>query len=111
MLAFPTRDEYPDDMKAKSAAKARRLEEIPNIGPSIGADLRAIGITEPRHLVGKDPYQLYARSNKVAGMRQDPCLIDCFISAVRFMEGAPARPWWKYTAERKRHLTSEIASR
>jgi hypothetical protein len=25
-----------------------------------------------------------------------------FISAVRFMEGAPARPWWHYTAERKK---------
>lgn len=96
-------------MKAKSAARARRLEEIPNIGPSIAADLRAIGITEPLHLVGKDPYLLYARSNKVAGLRQDPCLIDCFISAVRFMEGAPARPWWKYTAERKRHLAADAS--
>jgi hypothetical protein len=91
-------------MKARTAAGARRLEEIPNIGPSIAADLRAIGITQPRHLAGKDPYELYARSNRVAGVRQDPCLIDCFISAVRFMEGAPARPWWKYTAERKRHV-------
>lgn len=98
-------------MKATTAAKARRLEEIPNIGPSIAADLRAIGIAEPRHLVGQDPYALYARSNRAAGVRQDPCLIDCFISAVRFMEGARPRPWWKYTAERKRHLGSYPAGR
>ncbi len=91
-------------MKASTAAKARRLEDIPNIGPSIAGDLRAIGIDAPLQLVGQDPYDLYRRSNAVAGLRQDPCLIDCFISAVRFMEGAPARPWWKYTAERKREL-------
>lgn len=91
-------------MKAKTALKARALEEIPNIGKSIAADLRAIGIHEPRQLIGRDPYQLYEASNMVAGVRQDPCLIDCFISAVRFMEGAPARPWWHYTGERKRDL-------
>ena len=88
-------------MKAKTAGEARRLQDIPNIGPSIAGDLRAIGIHEPHQLLGQDPYDLYRRSNIVAGVRQDPCLIDCFISAVRFMEGAPARPWWFYTEERK----------
>ena len=34
--------------------------------------------------------------------RQDPCVLDTFISAVRFIEEAPARPWWSYTAERKK---------
>jgi hypothetical protein len=28
---------------------------------------------------------------------------------VRFMEGAPARPWWHYTPERKRVLDSRRA--
>jgi len=91
-------------MKAKTAAQARTLEQIPNIGKSIAGDLRAIGIHEPRQLVGRDPYELYAESNAFAGVRQDPCLIDCFISAVRFMEGAPPHPWWHYTPERKRAL-------
>jgi hypothetical protein len=90
--------------KASTASDARRLQDIPNIGPSIAADLRAIGILEPRQLVGQDPYELYRRSNIVAGLRQDPCLADCFISAVRFMEGAPPKPWWHYTDERKRSL-------
>ena len=90
--------------KALSASEARRLQDIPNIGPSIAANLRALGIAEPGQLVGKDPYQLYARSNKLAGVRQDPCLADCFIAAVRFMEGAPALPWWHYTDERKQKL-------
>lgn len=91
-------------MKARSAADAKRLQDIPNIGPSIADDLRAIGIHEPRQLPGRDPYELYRLSNDHAGVRQDPCLIDCFIAAVRFMEGAPATPWWHYTEERKRHV-------
>lgn len=91
-------------MKATTGSGATRLEEIPNIGKSIARDLRAIGIREPRHLIGRDPYELYRLSNAKAGVIQDPCLIDCFIAAVRFMEGAPARPWWEYTPERKQHL-------
>ena len=92
--------------KATSAAEARTLEAIPNVGPSIAADLREIGVARPRQLIGRDPYDLYARSNARRGMIQDPCLADCFIAAVRFMEGAPARPWWDYTPERKRHFAT-----
>jgi hypothetical protein len=29
-----------------------------------------------------------------------------FSAAVRFMAGEPNKPWWKYTAERKRELTA-----
>lgn len=90
--------------KAKLAADARRLQDIPNIGPSIADDLRALGIHEPRQLVGKDPYALYDRMTEISGFAHDPCLCDCFISAVRFMEGAPPHPWWFYTDERKRRF-------
>lgn len=38
------------------------------------------------------------------GKRHDPCLLDVFIAVVRFMDGEPAKPWWKYTTERKREL-------
>jgi hypothetical protein len=33
-------------------------------------------------------------------------VIDVFIAAVRFMAGEPAKPWWKYTPERKRTLAA-----
>jgi hypothetical protein len=79
-----------------------RLEDLPNVGTSIAGDLRAIGINRATQLVGKDPYKLYARMNRVLGARQDPCLCDVLISVVRYMEGAPERPWWHYTPERKR---------
>jgi hypothetical protein len=88
-------------MKATHPEAANRLEDIPNIGPSIADDLRALDIYEPAQLLGQDPFELYRRSNTVAGVVQDPCLCDAFIAAVRFMEGGPARPWWYYTAERK----------
>jgi hypothetical protein len=78
------------------------LEQIPNIGPSIAGDLRQIGVRTPRALVGRDPYRLYVSLCKATRERQDPCVLDVFISAVRYMEGGPVRPWWHYTAERKR---------
>lgn len=96
-------------MKARSAQAAMRLEDIPNIGPSIADDLRALDIFEPAQLIGKDPYELYQRMTEVTGEVHDPCLCDTFIAAVRFMEGGPLRPWWHYTNERKRHF-SEGAS-
>ena len=78
------------------------LEQIPNVGPRTADDLRRLGIHHPHRLVGKDPYAMYDAINGLTGVRQDPCVLDVFIAAVRYMEGAPRRPWWKYTAERKR---------
>ena len=80
----------------------QKLEDIPNIGPSLAADLRQVGILRPAELAGRDPYRLYDNLCRVTGSRQDPCVLDTFMSAVRYMEGAPARPWWHYTPERKR---------
>jgi len=34
---------------------------------------------------------------QTTGVRQDLCVIDVFIAAVRFMAGESAKPWWKYT--------------
>ncbi len=88
------------------------LEELPNVGPAIAADFVRLGIRTPRELAGRDPdfpYVLYDELNRITGKRHDPCLLDTFIAAVRFMDGAPARPWWKYTAERKRTLAQRAA--
>lgn len=81
-----------------------RLEDIPNIGRSIAGNLRLIGVKHPRDLPGRDPFEMYDALRRATGLRQDPCVLDVFISAVRFMEGEPKKPWWKYTAERKRQL-------
>jgi Pathogenicity locus len=80
------------------------LKDLPNVGPAVAGDLRLLGITRPKQLRGRDPYKLYEKLCRVTGQRHDPCMIDTFISIVRFMDGEPAKPWWKYTAERKREM-------
>ena len=93
-------------MKTVDRTEITELEQIPNIGPSIGDNLRLIGISCPPDLLGKDPYAMYEELGRVTGVRQDPCVLDVFIAAVRFMAGEPAKPWWKYTPERKRKLAA-----
>ena len=88
-------------MKARIAAEASKLLHIPNIGQAMVEDFKVLGITQPTQLTGKDPLALYQRLCEFTGVRHDPCVLDTFISAVRFMEGAPPHPWWHYTAERK----------
>ncbi len=84
-----------------------RLEQLPNVGPAIAAKLRLIDVCAPSDLIGRDPYLLFEELSVRTGQRHDPCLLDAIISAVRFMEGEPQRPWWDYTTERKEKLKSE----
>lgn len=87
--------------KAASAADCKTLEQLPNIGPSLAADLRLIGIQQPQDLRGKDAFGLYQKLCAATGQRQDPCVLDTFMAAIDFMRGAPAAPWWNYTPQRK----------
>jgi hypothetical protein len=77
------------------------LRQIPNIGPSLAESLERAGIKRPSQLKGKDPYVLYATLCKRTGVRHDPCVLDTFIAAVRYMEGGPVQPWWHFTPERR----------
>lgn len=94
-------------MKAKHASECLVLEHIPNIGPSVAANLRLIGVRHPSDLAAQDAYALYQRLCVKTGSRHDPCVLDTFMAATDFMRGAPARPWWHYTSQRKR-LHDEI---
>jgi hypothetical protein len=57
-------------------------------------------------LLRRDLYALYDDLCRATGQRHHLCLHDTFIAAVRYMVGEPQRPWWKYTAERKRELAA-----
>ena len=81
-----------------------QLDELPNIGKSIADKLRLIGIDHPRKLLGKEPFALYEAICKASGNRQDPCVIDVFMSVIHFMEGGDPLPWWSFTSERKRRM-------
>lgn len=94
---------------AESREEIARLEDIPNVGPAVAADLRRLGITSPADLPGRDPSALHEELCRITGQRHDPCLLDTFIAAVRFMEGEPKEPWWHYTAQRKRELAARDA--
>lgn len=90
----------------KKREELAHMEDIPNIGPTIVADLRRLGVAAPAELPGRDPYALYDDLCRITGQRHDPCLLDTLIAAVRFMEGSPKKPWWKYTTERKREMAA-----
>ena len=55
--------------KAKTAAECELLEQLPNIGPSLAADLRRIGIERPADLRGQDAFALYRRLCEATGQR------------------------------------------
>ena len=77
------------------------LRQMPNVGPAMERDLHLLGIRRPADLVGRDPLKLYRALERRSGSRQDPCVLDTFLAVVDFAEGAPARPWYRYTARRK----------
>ena len=98
----PAPPKAPPPRKARTAAECQALEQLPNIGPAIAADLRRLGVAHPRQLAELDALHLYQQLCRTTGKRQDPCVLDTFIAATDFMCGAAAKPWWDYTALRKK---------
>ncbi|HEX4850053.1 MAG TPA: helix-hairpin-helix domain-containing protein [Puia sp.] len=74
------------------------LRTIPGVGKSIAYDLYKLGIRKPSDLRGKDPQELFDRSNFLVGTTQDRCLLYVFRCAVYFAEtNKPDRKklqWW-----------------
>lgn len=87
--------------KAASADDCHRLEQLPNVGPALAADLRLLGIAHPKELAQRDALALYRALCARTGRRQDPCVLDTFMAVTDFMRGAAPAPWWAYTAQRK----------
>lgn len=89
--------------------KLDKLTDLPNIGPVAASDLMLLGIQHPSALIGRDAYQLYDELCTLTRQRHDPCVIDVFLSVIRFMEGEPPQAWWAYTEERQQTLQSRAA--
>ena len=87
--------------KPRSADDCETLEQWPNVGPALAADLRLLGIRHPRELAGRDAFVLYLALCAKTGQRQDPCVLDTFMAVTDFMRGAAPAPWWQYTPQRK----------
>jgi hypothetical protein len=77
------------------------LTTLPNVGPAVARALRRLGIERSDDLRGQDGEDLFERLCAMDGRRHDPCLLDTFVAVVDHAHGAPARPWWAYSRERK----------
>jgi DNA transformation protein len=83
-----------------------QLEDLPNIGKAIAADLRRIGILRPDQLAKREPIAIFRELSTVMGHRHDPCVLYTLISVKHFFESGEALPWWNFTVEGKNLLTS-----
>lgn len=87
-------------------AKVRRFTDLPNVGAATAKDFELLGYENPSQLVGADPYAMYQAMCEATSSRQDPCVLDVFMSVVSFMDGNPPEPWWHFTERRKRQYGS-----
>jgi hypothetical protein len=85
-----------------------KLTDLPNVGPATARDLELIGIRAPEDLEDRDPFELYELLCEKTRVRQDPCVLDTFMSITDFIGGNAPRPWWAYTSERKRRYGRKI---
>lgn len=65
-------------------------------------DLELIGIRAPKDLEDRDPFELFELLCEKTRARQDPCVLDTFMSITDYIGGHAPQPWWAYTSERKR---------
>lgn len=84
-----------------------RLEDLPNIGKSIAADLRAIGILNPQQLAGRDPLTTYMELAGAMDRRHDPCVLYVLLAARHFLESGEKLPWWSFTSHGKKLLAAK----
>lgn len=87
--------------KAAHADEVRKLTDIPNIGVSLAADLQSVGVHTPAEVKRMNALEKYEALRDPMGKRHDPCVLDIFMAAKKFMNGGPRQPWWDFTAERK----------
>jgi DNA transformation protein len=78
-----------------------RLEDLPNIGRRLAADLRAIGIATPGDLREKTPIEIFRELEVPMGRRHDPCVFYTLLAVEHFFATDEARPWWDFTARGK----------
>jgi hypothetical protein len=85
-----------------SRERLETLTDLPNVGAAMARALQSIDVATPADLIGRDALDLYRCLCRQRGARQDPCVLDVFLSIEAFLSGGEARPWWEYTAERRR---------
>jgi len=91
-------------MIIKGDKKSNRLEAVPGIGKSLARDLRDLGINDVSGLRRHDPEKMYSDLCRLRGVRQDPCVLYVFRSAVYFARTDNPDPelvkWWNWKDRR-----------
>jgi len=95
-------------MRKSTGVQVEKLEDIPNIGKSIAADLRGIGINYPRQLLEHEPLELYLKLRGPMGKRHDPCVLYTFMAARHFVQSGEKLSWWKFTDKGKKLLNEKL---
>ncbi len=80
---------------------SKTLQQIPNVGPAIAADLLRLGVKSVEALKGADPTVLYDKLSALDGQAHDPCVWDVFAAAIEYAESGQTKAWWHYTPKRK----------
>lgn len=93
-------------MRRTATHSDARLEEIPNIGKSIAADLRALGIMTPQQLGKRDPLKTYLALSGSMGQRHDPCMLYTLMGAKHYLDTGESVVWWKFTEQGKALLVA-----
>ena len=91
-------------MKTTTARTPEKLEDLPNIGKRIAADLRKIGITRPAELHRQPSLDVFHRLGPVMGHRHDPCVLYTLLAVEHFQTRGEVLPWWNFTTAGKKLL-------
>jgi hypothetical protein len=84
-----------------SRQRLEQLTDLPNVGPALARSLESLGVRAPEDLQGRDALELYHSLCRLKGARQDPCVLDVFLSIERFLAGEEPKRWWAFSAERR----------
>ena len=91
-------------MPRTTPTRPRGLGDLANVGPATLRDFHTLGIRSVAQLARQDAFKLYDRLCRRTRKRHDPCVIDVFMATIAQSRGAAPKPWWRFTAQRKRTL-------
>ena len=77
--------------KARTAAECLELEQLPNVGPALAADLRLIGVQRPADLLGRDAFLALPNAVRGHGPAARPVRARHLHGRHRFHGRAPSR--------------------
>jgi nucleotidyltransferase/DNA polymerase involved in DNA repair len=102
-------------MRNKIMPTKSDLQTIPGVGKSLEKDLLNLGIRTVADLKGQDPEELYERSKRLAGKKQDRCLLYVFRESVYFAEHKKHNPeklkWWNWMDNKYTKPVNQIVTK